>query len=303
MRPRSRPGYGLFQLLVVLALIALVLGMTIPAIVKARLAAARAQQANNLRQICLAVHNCNDTNNRMPAGVDDKQFSSLFYLLPYLERDNIFKSTDRTVDSDDKANAKIRSMRIEIFESPLDPLDETATAGGTNYFAMAGSKMSLKDNDGAFFRDSNSRIPQSFPDGTSNTVIFVEMMRGDGGKKAVSVQRQHLRLKAADLATLKVADGAKDWEGGKHIVADRGSAWIDGRFLKATTNATRGMLDPKPDVDCGGEGGLAGIRAVGEGTHVGMCDGTARWITSKLTLFTWQNACNASDGNPLGSDW
>ena len=249
------------------------------------------------------MHNYASTNcNKLPPGIDDKHYSALFHLLPYIEQDALYKSIDKTEDSDAKANAKFRTTTVKTFLSPLDALNETAPAGGTNYFAMAGSKMSIDENNGLFCRDNKFGIG-NIPDGSSNTVIFVEMLRGDGGKKAVSVQRQHVRLKAGDLATLKDTSGAKDWEDGKHIVGDRGSAWIDGRFLKATTNATRGMLDPKPDVDCGGEGGLAGIRAVGEGTHVGMCDGTARWITSKLTLFTWQNACNASDGNVLGTDW
>jgi competence protein ComGC len=302
MRLRSRPGYGLFQLLVVIALIALVLGMMIPALVKAQIAAAREQKANNLKQIVIGVHNYHATEGHFPAGVDDKQFSALFHLLPYIEQDALYKAADKTADSDAKANAKVRSTRVMTFESPLDPLNEKAPAGGTNYFAMAGSKMSLKDNDGVFFRDSKTGLV-SITDGTSNTVAFVEMLRGDGGKNAVSVQRQHVHLKAADLATLKDTAGVKDFENNKNIVANRGSAWIDGRFLQATTNATRGMLDPKPDVDCGGEGGLAGIRAVGEGTHVGMCDGSTRWISPKLSFVTWQNACNASDGNVLGDDW
>ena len=103
---------------------------------------------------------------------------------------------------------------------------------------MAGSKMSLTDNDGAFYRDSKNKFPATFTDGTSNTVLFVELLRGDGGKKAVTVQRQHVRLKAAALKRLKEGDGVKDFEDGKNIASDRGSAWIDGRFLRATTNAT-----------------------------------------------------------------
>ena len=140
-------------------------------------------------------------------------------------------------------------------------------------------------------------------DGSSITVFFVEMLRGDGGKNAVSVQRQHVRLKAAALKTLKVGDGVKDFADDKNIAADRGSAWIDGRFLRATTNATRGMMDPKPDVDCGGEGGLAGVRMAGPVALVGIGDGSVRSISPALTFVTWQNACNASDGNVLGADW
>ena len=168
---------------------------------------------------------------------------------------------------------------------------------------MAGSKMSIRENNGVFCRRQQVHASATSPTAPSNTVLFVELLRGDGGKKAVSVQRQHVRLKAAALKTLKVGDGVKDFEDDKNIAADRGSAWIDGRFLQATTNATRGMLDPKPDVDCGGEGGLAGVRMAGPTAQVALCDGSVRGISPALTLATWQNACNASDGNVLGNDW
>ena len=303
MKTSTRPGYGLFQLLVVIALVALLIGMMLPAVFKVRIAAARMNSANNLKQIALGTINSADTNNGdLPAGVDDKQFSALFHILPYIEQDALYKSADLTKDSDDKANAKLRSTIVKTYLSTLDPLNENGPAGGTNYFAMAGSKMELKDNDGAFIRDTKNRYPASFTDGTSNTIMFVEMLRGDGGKKAVSVQRQHVRLKAGDLP-LKDEAGVKDFEDGKNIAANRGSAWIDGRFLQATTNATRSMLDKRPDVDCCGEGGFASVRTVADGTNLAIADGSVRWITPRLSLVTWRAASTSSGGEVLGEDW
>jgi hypothetical protein len=304
MKSSPRPGYGLFQLLVVLGLLLLLMGVMLPALQKVRIAAARMKSANNLKQIALGTIGSADANNGdLPAGVDDKQFSALFYILPYVEQDHVYKLADKTKDSDDKANAKARSTRIATFESPLDPVSETGPAGGTNYFAMAGSKMSLEKNDGAFFRETKNKFPASFADGTSNTVLFVEMLRGDDGKKAVTVQRQHVRRKAGDLGTLKGVDGVKGFADGKNIAADRGSAWIDGRFLRATTNATLGMMDERPDVDCGGEGGVAGVRMPADGTNVGIADGSVRWTTPKLSLVTWKAASTTSGGEVLGEDW
>jgi prepilin-type N-terminal cleavage/methylation domain-containing protein len=36
---------------------------------------------------------------------------------------------------------------------------------------------------------------------------------------------------------------------------------------------------------------------------VALGDGSARSVSSGISTVTWRNACNPSDGNPLGSDW
>jgi type II secretory pathway pseudopilin PulG len=300
---RGRPGYTLFDLLILLAFLLILLGLLLPAVQKVREAAARMKSMNNLRQIALAAHNYESANGHFPSGADGRDFSGLAHLLPYVEQDNLFKTIDMTKGPTDDDNAAARGMRIEIFESPMEGAGRPdEKSGPTSYFLVAGSKHALADNDGVFYRDSKTRITD-ITDGTSNTVLVIESLRGDGAPMAVSVQRQHVRLKKEDLKGLMDTAGVKDFKDGKNVVANRGAAWIDGRFLQATINLTRGFNDEKPDVDCGGDGGLAGPRWGQPWTLAAMADGSARIVNKGVKLETWKAAATRAGGEVLPADF
>jgi prepilin-type processing-associated H-X9-DG protein len=299
MNSRKRSAVTLIQLLVVIAIIGFLLALLLPAVAKVRQAASRTQSINNLKQLGLACHNYHATFNALPPGNDSKNFSTAARLLPYIEQAGLYNSINFDEASTNKANATARKMVVQVFLSPDDPQATVTGAGATNYLFNAGSQPALVDNDGIFYQDSKIKFTD-IPDGTSNTLMIGETLKGDGGAKAVDVHRQHVVLKDKDaLKDIKEDSGVQEWKDNKNIVGDRCASWMDGRFLQGTFTGTRVMNDSRPDVNCNGAGGLSGLRSLRPAVNIAMCDGSVRAIQKNIKLEVWKYLTSRNDGNAI----
>jgi prepilin-type N-terminal cleavage/methylation domain-containing protein len=157
-----RSAFTLMELLVVVAIVAVLLALSLPAVMRVRDAAARLSSKNNLKQIVLATHNFGDTHSgTLPslAGHTRSGFTSMYVdILPYLEGSSVY--------SEFLAATSRRSSQftIKVFISPADPTsNSTGSADGrTSYGANA-----------QLFVGEPS-LARSVPDGTSNTIAFSE---------------------------------------------------------------------------------------------------------------------------------
>src|ERR1700752_1434732 len=184
MDRRPRQAFTLIELLVVIAIIATLTGLLLPAVQKVREAAARSTCQNNLKQLGLGVHNYIGVHQALPPRVDSLRFSTHVHLLPYLEQENIHRSTNFTAAANHANNVGPFAMKVKIFDCPSDP-QSSVPAGwpGNNYVFNYGTAIqwqaAITNGPFGMFTDRGIKFPGGINDGTSSTACASEHLKGD----------------------------------------------------------------------------------------------------------------------------
>jgi type II secretory pathway pseudopilin PulG len=292
----------------VIAIIAILIGLLLPAVQKVRDAAARASCQNNLHQIVLACHNCNDTYGCLPPVNSPDGWTSLTaagpaynrgpytcftFLLPFIEQQSIYNAL---TPGNSPPGGYCGGQYFQVVKPYICPADPTVangfsqtTNGGANDFAVSCYSANYlcfgNPNAGWDYycvQGSNS-LERSFPDGLSNTILFGEIYGscGNGGSPA-------------NAAASLWADSTLPW---RAIMCHNTPAKnVNPGYAACFTF----QIQPQEFTTCDPSRGQTGHTA---GMNCGMGDGSVRLVTSSVSATTWAEACDPRDGNVLGSDW
>src|SRR5262249_38406112 len=140
-------------------IIAILIGLLLPAVQKVREAAARTQSANNLKQMGLALHHLADTTGGPLPPADGVwrlfargtvEATLFFHILPYIEQENLYRQY--------QAAPQTALVPVKTFFAPGD-----RTTDGRDPITSYASNHLL-------FEAPGPNFPASITDGTSNTI-------------------------------------------------------------------------------------------------------------------------------------
>ena len=294
-----------------IAIIAILIGLLLPAVQKVREAAARAKCSNNLKQLALGLHNHHDAILTFPPG----QFNDFYRndppwirgcwihpTLPYIEQGNLYAQFEAQVQGNGWAlfgnNGPNKSTIISPLVCPSDPNSpktqtrDTNTVNGvagvvqglhTNYVANAGSTVygQVGTNlNGMFFVKSKTRITDA-TDGSSNTLMLSEI--------------------------LLVPDTTTNDLRGRYCNSWYGNSWFGTLRTPNTTVADvvgyQGIsttFAPSTVVTATPNAFLAARSRHTGGVNAAMCDGSIRFVRTAVDALVWLNAGTRSGGEVPG---
>ncbi len=199
--PFARLGFTLIELLVAIAIVAILVSLLLPAVQQAREAARQTTCRNNLKQLGLAAHNYHGQYHTLPGNGlgDDGSLSPFSGMLPFLDQQALYATVSQPYRAGGVALPAFpsatrtdyppwqQSLSTLICPSDTAPVSSGSGFAGTNYAVNSGDNPAgtgdreRSRHRGVFPDESALRLTE-IRDGTTNTMLFGEIGRGDGSQ-------------------------------------------------------------------------------------------------------------------------
>jgi prepilin-type N-terminal cleavage/methylation domain-containing protein len=259
-----RRGATLIELLCVITVIAVLVSLLLPAVQGAREAGRRAQCANNLKQIGLALHNYHDQSGSFPMGAGGglydppRQFhaamnlGALVALLPYLDQAPVYNAFNLAWGCEDDPVAPAyqvqwtaQTAQVATFLCPSDPNagrpNHNGTTNTNSYYGSIGTTTNLTESAAdapslaawpttGLFAFQRSYGARDCSDGLSHTVAFAEGVVGASG---LAAHQKNIGLSGVVIpASALLYDASSDPVATRAGVSRCDAAWDAGEVSK-----------------------------------------------------------------------
>jgi type II secretory pathway pseudopilin PulG len=306
---------------VVIAIIAVLIGLLLPAVQKVREAASRIKCANNLKQLGLAAHHYHDAHGHLPPVIGYYPPASgafgtyFFHLLPFIEQDNLYRSARGSVPFPPPdgptvvhfpGNNNVYSQPVKTFLCPSDPsvdADGVVTINGFPFGASSYAPNAMVISQRfAISPQGKARIPADIQDGTSNTILQAE--------KYARCSNTVMAPAFRDGGTAWAYCGVVPFPWEPPPMAPPRAAFGPGFAIRAfaavgAPNAIgeASIFQVQPTPFLGNCDPTRAATAHPGGILVGQADGSVRTLAPTMSGTTWWAAVTPAGGEVLGADW
>lgn len=293
--PQTSRGFTMLELLTVVAVIAILVALLLPAVQQAREAARRMSCKSKMRQLGIAMHAYHDVHRLLPSGVAANGTSAFAAMLPHLDQTAIYRRIDFLHSVFDDTNRELReSVPLPILWCPSDI--SNVFPNSTNFVANNGSGkhvdgrfeglFTVMNSDHYFFKGGPISC-EDVTDGLSNTAAFSELLVADDSQNP----RRAVWEAPASTDVDSLCDACQSLVTSQQIGNpwDRGRPWLDGAQLSTLYDHSQ-----TPNRLACTENGTVPLglfpAASNHSGGVNVCfgDGSTRFVNDSIDRIVWR---------------